>query len=410
MTHRQVGDAGVLWRRVFGFGLAPAFAALSPLVMLPAISYTLGAQAWGAVALGQSIGGGGAVLVELGWALTGPQNVAASQPWAQRRLYGMAMRTKAVVIGPIGAACAASAFALAPTYRAESAVMAVAAASYGLTVAWYFIGTGSPLGVLLLDAGPKLLGTAVGSLSLVLGYPLVVLPICLLSGGIAGPLAGLVVVRRIPGSSTEPAITVWRSLRSQLEAVTARGFSAVYTALPVTLVALAAPALVPGFAAIERLMRMALLVLQTVPNALQAWIGSAPDDATLHARTRRAILWNLALGLIAGCAFAALAPYVGMLLFGRAVSIDVLGCALAGVVILLTCTSRATGSLGLVAIARVDAVAWCAAIAAVLGLVLVPALSALWGIPGGFAGEILAEATVLVIEYAVLRKRIPGLP
>ena len=406
----QTSSVSVIWRRVIGFGLAPAFAALSPLLMLPAISYSLGANAWGAIALGLSVGGGGSVLVELGWALTGPQAVAASLPPAQRLLYETALRSKAVVIVPITLVCAGIAYALAPVYACESALTSVAANVYGLTVAWFFIGTGSPRGVVLLDAAPKLVGTLVGSLCLVLGLPLIVLPACLLIGGLAGPLIGLVVVRRSCGSLDEPPVSVWRSLRSQQHAVAARGFSAVYTALPVTFVALVAPALLPSFAAIERLMRMALLVLQTFPNALQAWLGSSPDIGTLHLRARQAIKWNLVLGGAAGGLFAVVSPYIGLLLFGRTITFDRLGCALAGLVILLTCTSRSTGSLGLVAISRVSVLAVSAAVGAGLALVLVPALTALWGIPGGFAGEVAAESTVLVIQYSVLRKHVSGLP
>lgn len=409
MTREQVGELRVLFRRFLGFGLAPALAALSPLMMLPAISYTYGASAWGAIAVGQSIGGGGAVLVELGWALTGSQAVAASQRPAQRRLYEAALRTKAVVIVPVGAICAGLAAVLAPAYSAECAAMALTTASYGLTVAWYFIGTGSPRGVLLLDVVPKVLGTALGSLSLVLGFSLLALPIFLLVAVIGGPLVGLLIVRRTCRCSDEAREPVWRSLRSQGQAVTARGFSAIYTALPVALVALTAPALVPAFAAIERLLRLALLALQTVPNVLQAWLGSAHDVMTRHERARRAIVWNVVLGLIAGSIFAVVTPYVGAFLFDRTIHFDALACSLAGLVILLTCTSRATGSLGLVAIGRIDVIARGAGVAAILGLGLIPALSAVWGVAGGFVGEVVAEGANLIIQYVILRKSVPGL-
>lgn len=408
MTRRQVMAKGLIGR-FFGFGLAPALAALSPLMMLPAISYTHGSAAWGAVALGQSIGGGGAVLVELGWALTGPQAVAASTPLVQRELYETAIRTKALVILPVGVICAGIAIMLAPAYKAECAAMAVTTAAYGLTMAWYFIGTGSPRGVLLIDVVPKVVGTAFGSLGLVLGCSLFVLPICLLVGVVGGPLVGLVVIRRNRQSPRGASRAVLSSLRSQAKAVTARGFSAIYIALPVTLVAISTPSLVPTFAAIERLLRLALLALQAVPNVLQAWLGSASDIATQQARIRRAIVWNILMGVLVGAAFALAAPSLGTILFGKTIHFDTLSCALAGLIVFLTCISRATGSLGLVAIRRVDVIAWSAATAAVLGLVLIPTLAFLWGVPGAFLGGVSAEAVNLAIQYVVLRRSVPGL-
>ncbi|WP_422741875.1 hypothetical protein ACN27E_12910 [Mycobacterium sp. WMMD1722] len=319
------------------------------------------------------------------------------------------MRTKFAVILPVGLAAAAVSSALAPTYRLEAAAMAVAAAGYGLTVAWYFIGTGSPRGLLLLDVVPKVAGGVMGSLSLILGSPLIVLPLSILFCVLCGPAIGALLVRRTCARMEEPFESIIRSLRAQGHAVTARGFSALYTALPVTLVAAVAPSLVPAFAAIERLLRMVLLVLQTLPNALQAWLGSAPDDSTRHERARRVIVWNAALGLAAGCGFAFVAPMAGAVLFGEAVPIDALGCGVAGLVILLTCTSRATGSLGLVSVSRVDTIAASAASAAVAGVILIPAFAMLGGVPGAFAGEAIAEVVNLVIQYVVLRRFVPGL-
>lgn len=383
--------------------------ALTPLMMLPAISYTYGATAWGAIALGQSIGGGGAVLVELGWGLTGPQLVAGSESPARRRFYETALRTKVVTVVPVSALCGGIAVVLAPAHALECAAMAVATSAYGLTVAWYFIGIGSASGILLLDVLPKVLGTAMGSLGLILGYPLFFLPLCLLIAVVAGPAAGLIVVRRSCRHSEGRVESLWQSLRLQVMAIVARGLSAVYITLPITLVAVAAPALVPTFAAIERLLRLALVALQAIPNVLQAWLGSAPDIATRDERARRAIMWNVVLGVTAGSVFALLTPPVGGLLFDRTIHFDPLSCAIGGLIILVACTSRATGSLGLVSINRIDVLAWAAGIAAVLGIALIPTLSAIWGVPGGFVGELVSESVNLAIQYFVLRRHVSGL-
>ncbi|AAT88561.1 hypothetical protein Lxx06010 [Leifsonia xyli subsp. xyli str. CTCB07] len=45
---------------------------MSPLLALPAIAHTAGAEGWAAIAIGQSLGGAAGVLVELGWGSPAP--------------------------------------------------------------------------------------------------------------------------------------------------------------------------------------------------------------------------------------------------------------------------------------------------------------------------------------------------
>lgn len=393
-------------RRILGFSLVPAIAAFAPIVSLFAITQTHGPDAWAAIAIGQSLGMAGGVIVELGWSLTGPQLVAPMSRQSALAVTRRAMWTKLVTLAPTALIAASLAVLLAPDDRWEAALMACAACAYGLTIAWLFIGRGSVAGVLWFDAIPKSLVTVGTSLLLFVGLPLWALPASMILIAVAAPFAGVWWFGR--GVAPVPALsqTFWQTFRSQLTPLSARGASALYTALPISLVAIvASPVVVAEFATVERLMRMVLTALQSVPNAMQAWVGSAADSLQERSRRlRRALGVNVALGATAAVAFALLGPFGVSLLSGGSISTSIGVTAMASAVVFLTCTSRATGSLALVASGRVGAIAVSAIVGAGVGVVGVPVLAGSLASVGGFLGEALAESAVLGVQLTALKR------
>ena len=65
-------------RGVLAYAAFPMIGAVTPLLAIPAISQQFGAPGWASIAVGQSVGAAASVAVELGWGLTGPQAVAAT--------------------------------------------------------------------------------------------------------------------------------------------------------------------------------------------------------------------------------------------------------------------------------------------------------------------------------------------
>jgi O-antigen/teichoic acid export membrane protein len=397
---------GFSTRRLAGFVAVPLISAIAPLVVIPAITAQLGGAAWASVAVAQSVGSAGGVLVELGWGLNGPQRVAKAAPKSRSRIYALSVGTKALVAIPTLIPVLAITAFVAPSDVPSSLVLAIAFMLSAFSPAWYLIGEGLPARILLIDAVPRL--AAASMAALLIGF----------FGATLAIYAGLMLI-----AAAIPPWLGWRFSRARVSVITglgrrrlfwlvrAQGYalggraaSALYIALPVALVGLSSPSSLVLFSAAERLMRLSLALLQSVPNSLQAWVGSvaASDPASRKRRVRRAIAGNVVVGLIAGAGFAALAPWVSTWLFSGEANLGHELSILAGIVILITCSSRATGGLGLVAQGNIRAVAFSAACGAIVGIPGILILSHLLGAAGGFLGEVLAESTVIFIQIVAL--------
>jgi hypothetical protein len=178
--------------------------------------------------------------------------------------------------------------------------------------------------------------------------------------------------------------------------------AALYTALPITLVGIFAPWALATFAAAERLMRMALTILQAVPNVLQNWLGSARTPSERRHRVLRSIALNTAVGISSAIAFTLLVPWLSTLLFTGTVEVARSLAALAGGVLALTCVSRSVGPLALVRYGRVNAITYSAIAAALVGVPSICLLATRSGAPGAMVGEMVAEITAISVQVTVL--------
>lgn len=397
-------------RRVFRlslFLLIPAFSAVTPLIAIPAITHSYGAAGWEAYALGLSIGSAACVIIELGWPLTGPQRVAAESPGARWVTLVSSIRTRALMLvifaplaGVVAALLAANAGSAYPT---TASLVAVAFAAAGLSGNWYFIGVGQPLRILASDTLPRAFLIVASSLAVAAGGSLELVPFALLVAAVCSPAACLLLARherRYPARLTLQDDL--RVMRQQLDAVGSRSIAALYMALPIALVGAFAPAALASFAAVDRLMRMALTILQAVPNALQNWLGSAQTPIERRHRVLRSIALNASLGVVAGGVFTFATPWASQVLFTGTVQVDWSLAALGGSVLALVCLSRATGPLALVRYQRIRTITFSAAAAAVIGVPAICILAVVAGAAGAMIGEILAETTAITVQTSAL--------
>lgn len=389
------------------FLLIPALSAVTPLIAIPAITATSGSAGWEAYALGLSIGSAVCTLVELGWPLTGPQRVAAEAPRDRWVTLVSSVRTRLLallVLAPLGTGLAALlAWRTTPDHIAVVVLMSLASAATGLSGNWYFIGVGRPLRILGSDALPKALLVSAASYALLQGAPLAVVPAGYLVAITVSPVASLLLARHEREHAARLTVRDdLRVIRSQLAAVGSRSVAALYTALPITLVGIFAPGALAAFAAAERLMRMALTILQAVPNVLQNWLGSARTPSERRHRVLRSIALNTAVGLASGVAFALLVPWLSTLLFSGAVEVDRPLAALAAGVLALTCVSRSIGPLALVRYGRVKSITYSAIAAAVVGVPAICLLATRAGAPGAMVGEMAAEVTAISVQVTAL--------
>jgi hypothetical protein len=394
-----------------GFLILPMFNVVTPLITLPAITSRFGSSAWESIAIAQSIGSACAVVIGLGWGLNGSQRVARQHPANQRRSFALALLTRFMVATPVVVVAALVSYAISTEYRIVSAVVAVAIAIGAFDTAWFFIGIGRPSKIIVTDTLPRLVPVVIAAVLILQGAPLWYYALAVLLPALAAPLLGMISVRvhrRDFRGWTVPRVA--GVIRVQSSALAGGIFSAAYIALPVTLVGIVLPHGLAVFAAAERLQRMALSVLQAVPNALQGWVGKPGDPRERLRRAWLAILINLAVGAVAGATFALAAPALSGLVFSGVAPVPLELSSLSGVLILIVSASRATGQIMLVALNRIHVVAVSALAGGIVGVPAILFFASLLGTSGGLVGEICAELAVLVVQVLGIRRAMRSRP
>ncbi|POX65917.1 hypothetical protein C3481_13595 [Microbacterium sp. Ru50] len=394
-------------RRGASFSLylvAPLLGAVTPLLVYPSVTTHFGAIGLGAVGVAQSLGSAAAIVGELGWSVVGPQRVAGADASGRAQIVKDSLASRLVFMLVLLPLAAVIAMSLVPGSALDVAILTVGFGLTGLSVTWALIGANRPGLMLILDSLPRLALVGAVVLALQLGAPLWVYGVGLAIASVFASAAGSAVFRA-PGFV--PVVGPGRTfqlIRSQAVITLSRTVSAGFTALPVTLVALAAPTQVPLFAAVDRMCRMALAVLSAVPNRLQSWVGQA-RGAELLRRNRRQLEINALLGLAAAVAYSCLLPFVATFVFTGVVEVSPLLAALSGAVVLTVCVSRGLG-LGLVAFRKTNWLLAVSVVACLVGVSSVIVLSTIFGAAGAVGGVLAAEAAGAVFQLIVLTRAV----
>lgn len=392
-------------RKVAGFAALPAIGFLSSLVILPVISVRFGADGWPSVALGMSIGGGAGILAALGWGVGGPMRVARAGERAQARLYVLALVTQVLVAVPLSLVAAMVAVLLAPAFPATAALMAFTYCWAGLSPAWFFVGSGHPSRILMTDTVPRVICSFAAAGALLMHGPLWLYPGSQLLAVGFGLLLGMRLVgARLRHAGRYTMRRILAVMRLQLVELQGNAASSLYIALPAAIVGAVSPASLGIFASANRLQRMLLRLLNSVPNAFQHWVGSAGSADSRRERAVRALRINALIGAFCGLCFAAGGPLASEIIFAGRFTIGYPLSCLCAVVIFATQTSRASGRIALVSHRRVDILRTSAVLGAAIGIVAVIVGAKVGGALGAMAGEAIAEVIVLAVQLYGLRR------
>lgn len=396
MTRRQLRDIAL-------YVLAPLLGGLTPLAVIPAVTSTAGADGWASVAVALAVGVALSVVAELGWTIVGPQRVARDRAGALG-LYDAAFASRlaaVAVLGPVASVVTAS---LVDSHRPAAALLAFAVVAASLNPTWYFIGTGQPVLIVVCETVPRVALTLFAAFAIADGAPLEVYGGALLAGVLAC-WALAVWLGRLPAAPSRPAwAAVPQTLREQGVLLAGRGITTVYKSLPIVLVGLAAPSAVAAYGAVDRPLRMGLVVLAAVPNRLQAWVGH-PERHHRVRRARLSIGLNAALGLVAGLVFAVAMPWLSPWLFSGVVTFSAAAAIWGGVLVAVISLSRGLG-LALVADDRAGTTTWASVAAAAVAVVGVPVGAVAAGVAGALAGLVVAETAGVVVQALALRARV----
>lgn len=394
---RSFSEYFALFRKILAFAILPASSALVPLVAIPIITGEFGGQVWVSVAVGISIGSAGSVLVELGWGLNGSIRVARAASSARKNIFGLALVTKIIVLSLVAIPVVALCVVLGLDNIGVTVLVAIGYLSAGLSPAWYFIGCGSPVKILICEVAPRSILVLFSCvLMLTIDAPVEVYGVALVLSSVFSVMTAIFLEKITVGDVFgHSRIRIVYSIRQQRQALFARAASALYIALPVTLVGFVNPSSLLTFSAAERMLRMFLSVLQSVPNAFQSYVGSANGSGDLKSRIKGTVVLNFIIGVAGAVIFVSFGSTAAEFLFSGLVIIPTACLWLCAGIVICTCSSRAVGSLGLVAVRDVKSISISASLGAVIGVAGILAGGSVWGAIGALSAMLIAETVVL---------------
>jgi O-antigen/teichoic acid export membrane protein len=308
-----------LWRRLAGFTMLPAIAAVSPLLVLPAVSRSAGPDGWASAIAGEAVGTFAAIAVAYGWTTIGPALVAiAPDDPARGTLYREALVVRlltAFFALPLMAVICA--LVASPGWELLAVLMGLQGALIALSFTWFAVGVGSPGAIAGFDALPRLGVAIVAAIAIAAHGPVELYPVA----GIVVTIAGTAlytqrVLRRYRGQW--PAVSRIPSLfRTGAPVALNDAALGAYSAVPTPLVNVLSPGIAAaGFASADKLLKLGTFLPYTLANALQSWSAEVSGPARAR-RLKIALSAHGAFGLAGWVVLGSAGAIVSGLLFGE---------------------------------------------------------------------------------------------
>lgn len=377
--------------------VGPLVSSLSPLIAIPAIIQVGGAEGWAAVAVGQSLGAAGALVVMFGWGVVGPQQVARAGEAEQRHIYwvsGLMRAALFLLVAPVLVVCTLMLVSGPAATLAAAGVTCAAFVAQGLNASWFLIGQARPGALTLLDSLPRTAGVlAAAGLAVatqqLLAYAAVALVVEL---AIATSSFGLLAKR---GKSLRASVGEAAAAgRGQWPLMVSAIFSTGYTRLAVPLVSLVSYSAVPVFAALDRVGTLGRTGMRPFVNSFQAWVASSTGPEFWR-RSSLASAVVTGVGAAGGLLVFALLPEVlGPAIFGS-LSIAPAQAAVVGAVLVCVAGSYSATMFGLIPLGRISAVSLSTVTASCLAVPAIAVLAAGGGATGAMLGVLGAEFVVV---------------
>lgn len=396
--------------KVFGYALSMILLAVASLVAIPALIRASGDAAWGAIAVGQSIGAVAAVGVAYGWSMSGPAEVARGTADDRLIEYFSSLKVRLTLLLPVLLGAVGVALLLAPTRKDLAALGAVTATLAGLTANWFFVGLARPYVLLLLETLPRVAGTTIGIVLMFGGADAWVGLACQGIGFVAAfaaATAWILAFLRRSGASADGAPGLAALLKQRGDGLVSALGSAAYVAAPILIVSVVAPGVQAMYALVDKFQRQVSVAAGPAVTVLQGWV---PRGRPMARRAQ--------VGLLV-CTGLALLGWGILILIGRTV-LGWLGAGelhpswpivvLMGAFVAVNFLESVVAKVVLATYRRLRVVAKATIAGAIVGFPAV-ALGAAWlGAEGALAGVLLGLVIRLGWELAVAVPllRVPG--
>lgn len=305
-------------RRLTAFAALPLVAATGSLLALPLIARNVDTQDWAALTVGQSLGVITSIVVGLGWPVVGAALVAQAKHARQRQIYADSLASRAfaaaVLVPLVGvlAACLAPGEGRAVT----CALMAMASALSGLSIAWFSVGRSSPQEIAIYEIAPRILGLSVAGVAVATTGNVDVYPASMGAATLGGVVVYTVRVLGRSAWSQLAAVSPSSILRRQLKLSLIETSAASYTAGLGFLAAfsLSVPELA-GLGSGDRLSQVMLQAVGAISNTVHPWVAVA-SGKEFRRRTLRAGAVHVSAGLLFFLGIGFFGPWASALLFG----------------------------------------------------------------------------------------------
>ncbi|MHA6694016.1 lipopolysaccharide biosynthesis protein [Homoserinimonas sp. A520] len=395
-----------LVRRIVAFAGLPFLSLVTPFLFLPILARVAGADAWLAIAIGQSVGAFLALVIALGYNTVGPTMVALAAPDERPTVLRRSILARAILFVPCAVIAVAIAVLIAPQgHRIEAGAMSLAMALTGLSSAWYMIGLGRAGLIVFYEILPRIIATALAAVVLllwgeVIWYPLLLIAAAL--GSVAWYLLRTVgltsLLERRPGEIR--AVIAYNRSAMATELV-----GGAYNSLAVTFVSLTASApQAASYVSGDKLYRIGQYSTSALGNALQGWV--VEDERSQFAeRARRALLLHAVLGVFGFAAFALIGPWLSGALFGQTVAMDQATAIGLGVATLGISMGTALGRIILIGLGARREFLTCVIIGASIGVPAILILAANFGAAGGAWGLALGEFSSVTAQLVYVVRR-----
>lgn len=388
--------------RLSGFTASVGIVTILGIVSIPVLSATVGKQAWGTLALIQTVAQFAGIIVAFGWGVTGAATIASADATRRHAVFRQSLRMRTLLyvgVAPI------LAILLSLLTRGDILVSVIGTLVYlipNLGATWYFAGEGRPKRLVLFDTLPTMIGAVLGLIASWITGQLVFYMIFQGLGFLAAVvISAIVILRDTRGESEAEIEPLARTLANQRHAVFANLVSGLYVTLPMVAVQLFLPGLQPMYALADRLFKYCSVAFLPIQQFFQSWV---PDpNADFRRRSKIATLSAAVIGFVAGILIAVLSPWVsGILSVGASVVPWQVSLPL-GVAFIGIATAAVVGYACLVTVQRVRAIAVSTAIGAIIGAPLILLFAALGSLPLVAWSVAISELCVAGYQVLVLR-------
>jgi len=397
------------WRsavgRFLGFGLVPALSLASSIVLLPLVAHRFGPLGWSSISVGTAVGAYAGVIIGLSWPITGPHRVARANAEERRAIYWLSLRSRTLVFvcALLPVAVVAGLLTATGPYMVATILVAVGISLNGFTAAWYFAGTGSPWLLVRNEALIRCGNYLLIILALSLGAPFWSYGAAIVASGLLMLIVNWFTIMGGPSLRFPSGSVPREPLSEQISGGAARFANSAFSTLTPVLFALAHPAGLSAFAALDQLQKAANNGLGAFPQALVGFVSRLSGAPLLH-RLRLVVVAGCFCAIVGSLVFAFVGSKLIRLLFRGKVDPDFAVIVLVGVSIAMFFLGQVLQQVVLVPAGMVAKSYVVMASVSLSGIPVFIGVSRVFGVTGGVA-VVASVATMIALLYLLLAAR-----